>query len=183
MSVPFPNDYTLRRVAELDLKACTICFKPTSCVLLSANKVDFFHACEAHLGDSTFCTPEYPESYKELNAKKLELENKIRGLAKQIEQAQPYAWTKLMSGWKKPPLEDKQEPDKLAKLEDEKKALTTELESVASQLKQTKVKDYKLDNGIYKLRIQNYVLARVRAKRQKEMQTPGFFPAAPTGKP
>ncbi|EDK39384.2 hypothetical protein PGUG_03482 [Meyerozyma guilliermondii ATCC 6260] len=183
MSVPFPNDYTLRRVAESDSKACNICFKPTSCVLLSSNKVDFFHACEAHLNDSTFCTPEYPASYKELNAKKMELENKISGLNKQIEQAQPYAWTKLMSGWKKPPAEDKQEPDKLAKLEDEKKTLTTELETVVSQLKQTKVKDYKLDNGMYKSRIQTYVSARVRAKRQKEVHTPGFFPSAPTGKP
>ena len=113
----------------------------------------------------------------------MELENKISGLNKQIEQAQPYAWTKHMSGWKKPPAEDKQEPDKLAKLEDEKKTLTTELETVVSQLKQTKVKDYKLDNGMYKLRIQTYVLARVRAKRQKEVHTPGFFPSAPTGKP
>lgn len=182
MASPFPNDYKLRRVAELDLKACAVCFKPTNCVLLAANKADFFHACEAHLGDSSFCTPVYSESYKQSKAKKLELENKISGLDKQIEQAKPYAWTKLMSGWKKPQ-EDTPETKKLAQLEQDKKSATKEMEEVDEMLQNATVKDYKLDEGMYKLRIQTYILTKVRAKRQKELHTPGFFPKAPVGNP
>lgn len=112
----------------------------------------------------------------------MELETKISGLEKQIEQAQPYAITKFMSGWKKS-AKDEKEADKLSALETDKKAAETELATVTSELAKTTVKNYKLDEGMHKLRIQNYVLAKVRAKRQKEMHTPNFFPSVPSGKP
>ncbi|KAG6038822.1 hypothetical protein E4U41_003608, partial [Claviceps citrina] len=65
MSVPFPNLYTHRKVADTAAKACDVCYKPSSSVLITADKkvmgADFFYVCPAHLQDTYFCTPKIDE--------------------------------------------------------------------------------------------------------------------------
>ncbi|KAG6012868.1 hypothetical protein E4U43_007607 [Claviceps pusilla] len=62
MSVPFPNLYTHRKVAETAAKACDVCYKPSSSVLITADKKDFFYVCPTHLKDTYFCTPKIDEA-------------------------------------------------------------------------------------------------------------------------
>jgi hypothetical protein len=38
MSAPFPNIYTHRKVAEASAKACDICYKPSTSVLITPDK-------------------------------------------------------------------------------------------------------------------------------------------------
>lgn len=38
MSMPFPNIYTHRKVAEASAKACDICYKPSTSVLITPDK-------------------------------------------------------------------------------------------------------------------------------------------------
>ncbi|KAG5979367.1 hypothetical protein E4U55_005245 [Claviceps digitariae] len=62
MSAPFPNLYTHRKVAETAAKACDVCYKPSSSVLITADKKDFFYVCPTHLKDTYFCTPKIDEA-------------------------------------------------------------------------------------------------------------------------
>ncbi|KAG5931718.1 hypothetical protein E4U53_001646 [Claviceps sorghi] len=90
MSAPFPNLYTHRKVAETAARACDICYKPSSSVLITADKKvrrgwlvvsrhqepswpggrtsltmiaqDFFYVCPTHLKDTYFCTPKIDEA-------------------------------------------------------------------------------------------------------------------------
>ncbi|KAG5927071.1 hypothetical protein E4U42_002658 [Claviceps africana] len=91
MSAPFPNLYTHRKVAETAARACDICYKPSSSVLITADKKvrrerlighqghrgradgrrttpvnhyaqDFFYVCPTHLKDGYFCTPKIDEA-------------------------------------------------------------------------------------------------------------------------
>lgn len=41
MSAQFPNIYTHRKVAEASAKACDICYKPSTSVLITPNKKVF----------------------------------------------------------------------------------------------------------------------------------------------
>ncbi|KAI1005267.1 hypothetical protein K3495_g2955 [Podosphaera aphanis] len=56
---PFPNVYTHKKVAATASKACDICYKPTTSVLVTLDHQvkDFFYTCPAHLKDRSFCQP------------------------------------------------------------------------------------------------------------------------------
>lgn len=191
MSVPpFPNEYQLRLVANSDSKACLVCYKPTTCVLLAGNKADFFYVCEAHLKDELFSTPVHPEAYKKLQNDAKDLEVKITAADEKAEANKPYSWNKIMTsmGWKntKEPDAKSDNPETktkektyealLAELMDLKKQLATLKDSIAT----FKFKNYTLNGDIYKMRVNSHLQARARAKRQQEMQNPSFFPSAPT---
>ncbi|KAL1994400.1 hypothetical protein VTN49DRAFT_3069 [Thermomyces lanuginosus] len=53
----FPNVYHHRRVADTASKACFICYKPSSSVLITPDNKDWFYVCPAHLQDRNFCSP------------------------------------------------------------------------------------------------------------------------------
>lgn len=38
MAAPFPNNYTHRKVAETSSKACDVCYKPSTSVLITPDK-------------------------------------------------------------------------------------------------------------------------------------------------
>lgn len=89
MSIPFPNIYDLRKVAEASAKGCDTCYKPTTSVLITPDKKvrthianrtilgdiscltqfkDFFYICDSHLKDKYFCSPKIDEA--EVTAKR-----------------------------------------------------------------------------------------------------------------
>ncbi|EEB05751.1 fungal protein [Schizosaccharomyces japonicus yFS275] len=51
------NSYTVRQVAVSNQKACFICYRPSSTVLVEEAKRDFFYVCRSHLRDPGFATP------------------------------------------------------------------------------------------------------------------------------
>lgn len=111
-----PNVWHLRRVADSSAKACYICYKPSTSVLITPdNKVrvpyisahciypsgvlsragfsdlcmqDFFYVCPAHLKDRGFCSP-IVDSEKEAAKKKEEaLALEIEKVKKEYEEKQ-----------------------------------------------------------------------------------------------
>lgn len=193
---PFPNEYTLRRVAESDAKACVICYKPTATVLLAANKADFFYICASHLQDASFAQPVHPASYTELVAQRKLLEGKYAAAHAAAEAKRPYLWNKLMSKWgwteEKAKATEKEAKDKDAKdakgdtyeeLARAAAALKQELDGVAAAVDAFVFKTHNLNKDMYKMRLNSHLQAQARARRQAAMREPLFFPAAPTGAP
>lgn len=199
----FPNEYQARQVKESDSKACTLCYKPTSTVLLAANNADFFYVCPTHLQDETFANPIYPQAYKDLATEKTNLESKISRTKQKAELNKPYAWTKIMSAVGYSKSSTKQEPEPSSKDNEvqakdagketyesickELKDLQNELNGVKERLTNYLFKKYTLDEGIYRIRINNHNKARLKATQDRKMQekllNPSLFPSVPTQLP
>lgn len=193
---PFPNEYQKRLVSESDSKACNVCYKPTCTVLLASNQVDFFYVCPSHLKDVSFCSALHPEAYTKLLEERKALEKQVKDAMTEAEAHKPYPWTNIMNtiGW------NKKDKDKLPKKDDEnaskeEKEGTKEYESLIAAVRQHKsdladldekiasfsFKKYQLNKDVYRIRVNNYIQGQLRAKRQKEIHDPSFFPQAPTG--
>jgi hypothetical protein len=78
------NLWHLRRVAENASKACWICYKSTTSVLITPNNKDFFYICPGHLVDKGFCQPDAVEAKK----KKDELDAEIEKVKKEYDEKQ-----------------------------------------------------------------------------------------------
>lgn len=195
MSVPFPNDYACRAVAEKDAKACTVCYKPTCTVLLSSNKADFFYICPAHLKDPTFATPVHPEEYTKLVKERGRLETEVKRANEAAEAVRPYSWNKLMTniGWnenktaadgeKAAKDTEKDTKDKKSTYEDmiaKANALKKEWADANDAVATFKFRNYTLDGAMYKSRLNGVIQAKVRQKRQQQIQDGSLFPSAPT---
>lgn len=87
MSAPFPNLYTHRKVAETSSKACDICYKPSTSVLITPDKKDFFYVCPIHLKDRYFCTPKIDEDAQKAKRER-ELAEETERLKKEYEEKQ-----------------------------------------------------------------------------------------------
>lgn len=205
---PFPNEYNLRIVGESDSKSCNVCFKPTTSVLLSSNKVDFFYVCPNHLKDESYAKPIYPDSYNSLIKEKIELQGDLSTLNADLKLVEPYVWNKLMSnipGFKSKQstandkdnnndddgdknkdsgkeLEkstSKSNKEKYEQLKQKIKENNKQLTDIDSKLVNFEFKKFKLNNDIYKIRINNLIQSKFKQKKAKEISTPGFFPSVP----
>lgn len=205
-SAPFPNSYVSRLVAPSDSKACSICYKPTTTVLVSSNNADFFYICSSHLKDKAFAEPIHPDDYLAFKNEKNELESQLRSLNKKADLIKPYSWNKVMNnlGWsnsseegettkekhgsEKDELVSKSESFEASKakkksyedLIKESKELGKKVTQLNDSIASFKFKNFKLDTNVYRMRINSVLQAQTRLKRQKEIQNPGFFPLTPT---
>ncbi|KAL1849057.1 hypothetical protein Plec18170_007716 [Paecilomyces lecythidis] len=83
-----PNIWHLRRVADNSAKACLICYKPSTSVLITPDNKDFFYVCPIHLKDRGFCSP-IVDSEKEAAKKKEDaLAREIEKVKKEYEEKQ-----------------------------------------------------------------------------------------------
>lgn len=83
------NIWHLRRVAENASKACWICYKPTTSVLITPNNKDFFYICAGHLIDKGFCQPDPDETAAiAANKNKDEMDAEIEKVKKEYEEKQ-----------------------------------------------------------------------------------------------
>lgn len=193
MAAPFPNSYQLRLVAASDARACTVCYKPTTLVLVSDNKQDHFYICASHTDDVQFATPVHPQEYVELLDDQKRLKEKVSQLEKDIESVKPYMWNKVVNnipGWSKSePAKDtstagvanpKSNDDKYKLYQGQLTETTLLLAEVDAKISGYKFKNYVLSRDIYKIRINNYLQVKARQKRQQEVHSAGFFPSVPT---
>lgn len=109
MPAPFPNLYTHRQVAATAAKACDICYKASTSVLITPDKKDFFYICPIHLKDTHFCTPKIDEEAVKAKREK-ELAEETEKLKTEYEEKQR----------KKKEKKDKDKNEKKEKKDDEK---------------------------------------------------------------
>ncbi|KAL1960241.1 hypothetical protein VTO42DRAFT_8784 [Malbranchea cinnamomea] len=81
-----PNRYHLRRVAESSARACFICYKPSSSVLITPDNRDYFYICPIHLTDKGFCSPVIDEEALAEKKRKEALEREIEKVKKEYEE-------------------------------------------------------------------------------------------------
>ncbi|KAF9738720.1 UPF0589 protein C32H8.01c [Paraphaeosphaeria minitans] len=78
-----------RKVADGSAKACWICYKPSTSVLITPNNKDFFYVCVGHLSDRGFCQPDADEAAAAAaRNKKEELDLEIEQVKKEYEEKQ-----------------------------------------------------------------------------------------------
>ncbi|KAK7732947.1 hypothetical protein SLS57_000891 [Botryosphaeria dothidea] len=90
------NVWHHRRVADAQAKACWICFKPSSSVLITPDNKpyaesskDFFYICPGHLKDRGFCEPDADEAAAVAEKKKKEdMDREIQKIKEEYEEKQ-----------------------------------------------------------------------------------------------
>lgn len=129
------NVWHHRKVADNSAKACWICYKPSTSVLITPdNKVrpprsgcslaskycqDFFYTCIGHLSDRGFCQPDADEAAAAAaREKKEELDREIEKVKKEYEEKQKIKREKRKAKEKEKDKEDKEKASKNEEEED-----------------------------------------------------------------
>ncbi|WEW55510.1 hypothetical protein PRK78_000941 [Emydomyces testavorans] len=123
MSQPLiPNRWHLRRVAGSAARACLICYKPSSSVLITPDNKDFFYICPLHLKDKGFCSPIVDEEEVAARRKKEEMEKEIEKVTREYEEKMKRKKEKGKGKQKDKDKDEKDEKGKKQDNEDEEKA-------------------------------------------------------------
>ncbi|CAG8176726.1 unnamed protein product [Penicillium nalgiovense] len=82
------NVYHVRRVADTSAKACLICYKPSTSVMITPDNKDYFYVCPAHLQDKHFCSPIINTEGQAKRLKEEEMAKEIEKVKKEYEEKQ-----------------------------------------------------------------------------------------------
>ncbi|KID99772.1 hypothetical protein MAJ_04238, partial [Metarhizium majus ARSEF 297] len=185
MSAPFPNLYTHRKVAESAAKTCDVCYKPSTSVLITPDKKDFFYVCPSHLKDTYFCTPKIDEAALKAKREK-EIAEETEKLKKEYEERQRKK--------KEKESKDKDKKDDKEKDKDTDKKDSKDEEKVADQSAQ-KSKDegsgtpneeprvFELKSAFYQQRLQRKRQVEAAKRDRERVSQPGYFPSVPSAPP
>ncbi|KAI5857179.1 VPS4-associated protein 1 [Tricharina praecox] len=190
------NLYHKRHVADAAAKQCDICYRPSTCVLITPDQNDWFYICPGHLKDRGFCSPAGEE--RKVKAK-VEAEGqggegdaekeKREKLEKEKEEIRlqvirEYEEKLAKKGKEKGKDKDKKEEDKKEgdKKEDKKDGKDKDKEEDEKK-EEEEPRIFVLHKKIFDRRV---LLKRqaIAAKRNLErMKNPGFWPSVPSGLP
>ncbi|CAH0015163.1 unnamed protein product [Clonostachys rhizophaga] len=187
MATPFPNIYTHRKVAETASKACDVCYKPSTSVLITPDKKDFFYICPVHLKDRNFATPKIDEEAAKAKREK-ELAEEKEKLMKEYEERQKKKKEKEKEKEKE---KDKDGKDKAKDKDEEKKKdedkdkdkdkAATDDENDTPTEEEPRV--FELKHVFYQQRIQKKRQAEAAKRDRERASQPGYFPSVPSDLP
>lgn len=170
---PFPNEYNLRTVAEASSKACFVCHRSSTKVLITTDNKDFFYTCPSHLTDRGFATPIIDEKAEAEKKKQEQLAKEKEAIIKEYEE-------KL----KKKGKDEKKKEDPAKTAEDEKdqklKALDAKV-GTSTPVADDGPRQYTLHRNFYQMRLDRRTNMERAKREQSRMKDPTFFPAAPKG--
>ena len=184
------NIYHRRLVAQSSAKACWICYKPSSTVLITPANDDWFHICPGHLTDRKFAIPQDEEDQvkkkrdaeieKEIEAVKKEFEERMR---KKLERRKQKQYEK--DGKKDDKKEDKKKEDDENDESDEKakEAKLKELEA-KKEPEKAKVEGpriFELQKSFCQMRMQKKRDLEAAKRTRERLRSPNTFPSVPTG--
>jgi hypothetical protein len=181
-----PNVWHLRRVAEASAKACWICYKPSSSVLITPDNKDFFYICPGHLKDRGFCQPDADEAAAAAAAKrKEELEREIEKVKKEYEEKQKRKKEKRKDKEKAKDPESKKNADEEDKQDEKEK--DDKIKDLSKSKDETQADQgpriYVLNKNFYQMRIDRIRNAEIAKRNQQRLKNPAAFPDVPTGNP
>ncbi|QKX56308.1 uncharacterized protein TRUGW13939_03409 [Talaromyces rugulosus] len=182
-----PNVWHLRRVADTASKACTICYKPSTSVLITPDNKDFFYTCPAHLKDRSFCSPIVDAGEEAKKKKDEELAREIENVKREYEEKQKKKKEKKEKEKKADDDKDKDKDDKTSEKDDDKKAEQEKNAKIEQLQKEAEPKAddspriFALHKNFYQMRI-NRIRSIDLAKRNAErLKNPASFPSVPKG--
>ncbi|KAN0108130.1 DUF1742 domain containing protein [Hyaloscypha variabilis] len=172
----FPNIYTHRKVADTASKACEICYKPSTSVLVTADNKDFFYVCPAHLKDKGFCNPIIDEAAVAAKKKK-EMDAEIERVKKEFEEKQKKKKDKEKEK------EKEKDKDKKDEKKDEKKPEDKKSEEGVAPAVDEEPRVFALQKTFYQQRIDKKRNAEIAKRNRERLQNPNLFPQVPRGLP
>ncbi|KAJ5105425.1 hypothetical protein NUU61_002772 [Penicillium alfredii] len=167
------NVYHLRRVADTSAKACFICYKPSTSVLITPDNKDFFYVCLAHLQDRHFCSPIVDTEGQAARAKEEAMAQEIEKVKKEYEEKQRRKKEREKESNKDDNNKDK---DTEKEKENEKTDKEKTKEADATGFKSTEEKER--DDKMRIDRLRNIEMAK---RNQERFKNPSLFPSAPSG--
>ncbi|OAL48795.1 DUF1742-domain-containing protein [Pyrenochaeta sp. DS3sAY3a] len=182
------NTWHLRRVADNASKACWICYKPSTSVLITPNNKDFFYICPGHLSDRGFCQPDAEEAASLAEKKKKqELDKEIEAVKKEYDEKQKLKREKRKKDGKE---KDKDAKTK-AKEDDEDKQDEKDKDEKIKELSKSKdesqaelgARIYHLNKNFYQMRLDKLRNAEIAKRNRERLNNPSNFPSVPSGNP
>ncbi|CAN9300296.1 unnamed protein product [Alternaria sp. RS040] len=168
------NLWHLRRVADNAAKACWICYKPSTSVLITPNNKDFFYICPGHLSDKGFCQPEADEAKRIADQKKQdELDREIEAVKKEYEEKQKLKREKRKG----------KDKDKDKEKEKETKGKEEEEDKQDEKAKDDKACMLTLHRNFYQMRLDKLRNAEIAKRNRERLNNPANFPSVPSGNP
>ncbi|KAJ5665759.1 uncharacterized protein N7477_008207 [Penicillium maclennaniae] len=165
------NVYHLRRVADTSSKACLICYKPSTSVLITPDNKDFFYVCPAHLQDRHFCSPIINAEAEAARRKEEEMTKEIEKVKKEYEEKQKRK-------------KERAAKDSKEKKDDKEKDKSEEKEKDGNSEEDEKDRDEKVVTGhrsenFYQMRIDRLRNIELAKRNQERMKNPALFPLGP----
>ncbi|KAF4965687.1 hypothetical protein FSARC_6527 [Fusarium sarcochroum] len=183
MATTFPNIYAHRKVAETAAKACDICYKSSTSVLITPDKKDFFFVCPVHLKDRYFCTPKIDEDAVKAKREK-ELEEEKERVKKEYEEKQKKKKEKEAKKDKDEKEKDgDKEKDKDKKDDDEKKDEDDKKKEESSPPPEEEPRVFELKTAFYQQRLLKKRQAEAAKVDRERASKPGYFPSVPSDAP
>ncbi|KAJ5176290.1 Protein of unknown function DUF1742 [Penicillium canariense] len=186
------NVYHLRLVADTSAKACLICYKPSTSVMITPDNKDFFYVCPAHLQDRHFCSPIVDAEGEAARLKEQKLAEEIENVKKEYEEKQKRKKDREKAS-------SKDDKDKGKKEKNKDKVASQDKNTVDSNSQDEKERDEKIDsikkrteskpeNGprvfalhktFYQMRIDRLRGIEMAKRNQERMRNPSLFPSVP----
>ncbi|KAI0406363.1 DUF1742-domain-containing protein [Xylaria palmicola] len=184
-----PNTWHHRKVADTSAKGCEICFKPSTSVLITPDKQDFFYVCPAHLKDRGFCTPIIDHDAVAAKKKK-EMDDEVERLKKEYEEKQRKKKEKEADKEKdkdkdkeKQKDDDKDEKKKEDSTSDTKDKTKDKSKDTSQPEVEEEPRVFSLQRGFYQQRLDRKRQAEVAKRNRERLSNPNFFPSVPKDLP
>ncbi|KAF2256311.1 DUF1742-domain-containing protein [Trematosphaeria pertusa] len=184
------NVWHHRKVAEGSGKACWICYKPSTSVLITPDKKDFFYICVGHLSDRGFCQPDADEAAAAATRKKKEeLDREIELVKKEYEEKQKLKREKRKAKEKE---KGKGKDKDAKKTEDEEdkedeKSKDDKIKELSKSKDQAEVdlgpRIFTLNKNFYQMRVDRIRNAEIAKRNRERLNNPANFPSPPSGIP
>ncbi|KAI2632129.1 DUF1742-domain-containing protein [Hypoxylon sp. NC1633] len=185
----FPNIWNHRKVADTSAKACEVCFKPSTSVLVTPENKDFFYVCVSHLKDRGFCSPiidhdaiaakKKKEMDDELDRVKKEYEERLRKKGKDSKQSEDKEKEKEKEKPKeneekdsKKPEKDEPKPNDKDKTSDDKPPTPEEEPRV-----------FALQRTFFQQRLDRKRQVEMAKRNRERLSNPNYFPSVPKDLP
>jgi septal ring factor EnvC (AmiA/AmiB activator) len=177
------NLYHRRLVAESAAKACWICYKPSSTVLITPEQDDWFHICPGHLKDRKFAIAKDEDDLAEKKRQE-ELEKEIEVVKKEFEEKmrKKLARRKQKEYEKEDRKEEAKDDEQDAKEQEAKlKELEQKKEPAKAVVDGPRV--FELHKNFHQMRVQKKRDAEMAKRHRERLRNGSVFPSVPGGAP
>ncbi|KAJ5373375.1 hypothetical protein N7517_005381 [Penicillium concentricum] len=190
------NVYHVRRVADTSAKACLICYKPSTSVMITPDNKDFFYVCPAHLQDKQFCSPIIDTEGQAKRLKAEQMAKEIEKVKKEYEEKQRRKKEREKASSK----DNKEEKDKSKDERKDKDKDASESNANDEKDRDDKIASIQKDSGtetksddsprifslhknFYQMRIDRLRNIEIAKRNQERLRQPSLFPSVPSGNP